>query len=336
MPAFFGLRSGQHPPESDGFGWFLALSSTLASGIVTPLARSAIVSGVDAIILLLSRLLLAVILLVVTLAIVDRKRLRIDKPGLRRVSLIGLISGIEICCFFLSLSYVDASMAAMIKSTQPLAVLLLLRLGGEHLTQRHIVRLLLAFAGVYLLIGPGGQVAPIGLLLLFASIVLYAMQLVFTQWYLNSYQSQTVTVYLLAMMTIVVAGWWGLDGAVWRDPGPYGWLIIIILTVISTYYARLALYAAVGRVGSGQIALLWPLQMMLGVLLSVWLLQEQLSPVQWLGRHFDFEQRPAGRKAAARPIGNHLQNPVNPVNRLAFCAASSRSRVRGYQRFLAS
>jgi drug/metabolite transporter (DMT)-like permease len=55
------------------------------------------------------------------------------------------------------------------------------------------------------------------------------------------------------------------------------------LTVVSTYYARLALYAAVRRVGSGQIALLWPLQMMLGVMLSVWLLQERLNPAQWLG-----------------------------------------------------
>ena len=286
MPQSPRVQSYQSLVGAEGFGWFLALSSTLASGIVTPLARSAIVNGVDPIILLLSRLLLAVIFLAATLAVINRQYLRVDGRGLKRMGLIGAISGVEICCYFLSLTYVDASMVAMIKSTQPLAVLLLLRLGGERLTQRHMVRLLLALAGVYLLIGPGGQVAPIGLLLLFASIVLYAMQLVFTQWYLDSYDSRTVTTYLLAAMTLVVGGWWGLDGAEWHSPGPYGWLIIIILTVVSTYYARLSLYEAVRRVGSGQIALLWPLQMMLGVILSVLLLQERLSSLQWLGGVF--------------------------------------------------
>ena len=55
---------------------------------------------------------------------------------------------------------------------------------------------------------------------------------------------------------------------------------------MSTYYARLALYAAVRRVGSGHVALLWPLQMMVGVILSVWLLQERLTLLQWLGGCF--------------------------------------------------
>ena len=251
--------------------------------IVTPLARSAIVNGVDPTILLLSRLFFAVILLAVTLAALNWNYLRIDRRGFQRVSLIGIISGVEICCYFWSLAFVDASMAAMIKSIQPLAVLLLLRLGGERLTRRHLIRLGLAFMGLYLLIGPGGKVVLIGLLLLFASIVLYAMQLVFTQWYLDEYDSSTVTIYLLTMMVVVVAGWWGIQGAIWRDPGLYGWLVIIILTVVSTYFARLTLYAAVRRVGSGQLALLWPLQMMIGVILSVLFLQERLTLVQWVG-----------------------------------------------------
>jgi drug/metabolite transporter (DMT)-like permease len=194
-----------------------------------------------------------------------------------------VISGIEICCFFWSLAFVDASMASMIKSIQPLAVLILLRLGGERLTKRHAVRLLLASAGIYLLVGPGGQVAPMGLFLLFISIILYAVQLVFTQWYLRGYDTGTVTIYLLAMMTGVVLSWWWIEGAVWRNPGLYDWIVIGILVVVSTYFARLALYAAVWRVGSGQLALLWPLQILLAIILSVLFLEEQLTLIQWLG-----------------------------------------------------
>ena len=266
-----------------GMGWVLALSTTVASSIVTPLARSAILYGVNPTAMLFSRLLLTTVLLVATFAIVDRQRLWTDRRGMWRMAGIGFISGVEICCFFWSLAFVDASMAAMIKSLQPLAVLLLLRLGGESITRRHVARLLLAFAGLYLLIGPGGEVAPIGVWLLFASIVLYALQLVFTQWYLADYDTRTITIYLLTLMTVVVAGLWWFEGAIWRDPGGYGWLVIVIMAVVSTYFARLALYAAVPRIGSGQIALLWPVQMLLGVIFSVWLLQERLSPMQWLG-----------------------------------------------------
>jgi drug/metabolite transporter (DMT)-like permease len=277
------LRPYQWLTSASWLGWTLALSTTLSQSIVTPLARSAIIAGVNPTIMLLCRLCLALLMLVVTLAVIDRRRLLIDRQGLLLVSLIGLISGIEICCFFWSLAFVDASMAAMIKSLQPLAVLVLLRLGGEPLTRRHAIRLLLAFAGVYLLIGPGGQVAPFGVLLLFISIVLYALQLVFTQWYLHAYDIGTVTVYMLAMMAGVVAGLWWVEGATWRDPGPYGWLVIGIMTIVSTYFARLTLYAAIRQIGSGQVALLWPVQMFLSVLLSVALLQERLSPLQWLG-----------------------------------------------------
>jgi drug/metabolite transporter (DMT)-like permease len=269
--------------QAGSLGWTLALGSTAAQSIVTPLARSVILGGLSPTLLLLIRLSLATLLLAVTLLFFDRRRLLIDRRGLGLVSFIGIISGIEICCFFWSLAFVDASMASMIKSVQPLAVLIFLQFGGEHLTRRHLLRLLLAFAGVYLLIGPGGQVAPMGLFLLFISIVFYAAQLVFAQWYLRDYDTGTVTIYLLALMTGVVAVWWGVEGAPWRNPSPYDWWVILILVIVSTYFARLALYGAVWRIGSGQVSLLWPLQIFLSILFSILLLGEQLSLIQWLG-----------------------------------------------------
>jgi drug/metabolite transporter (DMT)-like permease len=145
------------------------------------------------------------------------------------------------------------------------------------------MRLLLAFAGVYLLVGPGGQVAPMGVFLLFISIIFFAAQLVFTQWYLRDYNTGAVTVYLLATMTGVVAIWWACEGAPWHTPSLYDWVVIGILVIVSTYFARLALYAAVWRVGSGQVSLLWPLQILLSIFFSVLLLQEHFTPIQWLG-----------------------------------------------------
>lgn len=268
-------------------GWPLALFSTFASSIVTPLVRGAVVGGMNPITLLLMRLALASLIFIVAMAWREPARFKIDRRGFWRVCGIGLVAGVEICCFFWSLAYVDASMTAMIKSTQPLVVLLLLRLGGEPLTGRHLLRLGLAMIGIYLLIGgPSGRVEHFGLFLLFISLLLYGSQLVFTQWWLAEYESQTISFYLTVIMTLVIAGWWWVQGAGWQDPSWNGWLVIIVLAVVSTYFARLALYAAVPRIGSGQIALLWPLQTLSIIVLSVLFLDERLTLLQWSGGVF--------------------------------------------------
>lgn len=270
-------------PKELWYGWTMALATTVAASIVTPLARGVVVGGMDPITLLLARLVIATALLAGTMGLAAPKTLRISRCGLRDVLLVGLIAGVEICCFFWSLAYVDASMSAMIKSTQPLLVLLLLALGGEALTRRSLVRLALAGAGIYLLVGPSGQVAPFGLLLLGFSILLYGIELVLIQWKLLAYDSRTMTVYLIAIMTVVVAGWWWVQGARWANPGLQGWLAILVLAVVSTYFARLAQFAAVRRIGSGQVALLWPLQTLLIILLAVVFLDERMGAVQWAG-----------------------------------------------------
>jgi len=81
----------------------------------------------------------------------------------------------------------------------------------------------------------------------------------------------------------VIALWWWLQGAVWTEPGTQGWLIILVLAVVSTWFARLAVYGAIARIGSGQLALLWPLQTLLIIILSVIFLNERMTLVQWAG-----------------------------------------------------
>jgi drug/metabolite transporter (DMT)-like permease len=274
---------GKRWAQAQWFGWSMALAATVAAALVTPLARAVVVGGMDPITLLLARLSIAAVLLGVTLAATDRSLLKISRQGLVNVTLVGIIAGIEISCFFWSLAWIDASMSAMLKSVQPLVVLLLLSFGGEPITRRHLARLALAIVGIYLLIGPSGDVAPFGLLLTGISILLYGIQLVLIQWRLLAYETRTMTLYLLIVMTLVVGGWWGVQGAEWSDPGVNGWIAILVMAVVSTYFARIAQFAAVRRVGGGQVALLWPLQTLLIILLSVIFLQEQMSTVQWMG-----------------------------------------------------
>ena len=264
-------------------GWAMALGATFAASIVTPVVRGAVVGGMAPMTLLVLRLGLSVLLLGATVAIISPKLLRLERRGWLSVGLIGLINGVEICCFFMSLAYVDSSMSAMIKSGQPLVVLLMLALGGERLTGRHFVRIGLAICGIYLLVGPGGDVAPMGLLLLTGSIILYALQLVLTQWWLTDFNSQTVTLYLLAIMAVIVTFWWVVSGVGWQEPTRTEWLVVVVLAVVSTWFARLAIFGAIQRIGSGQVALLWPVQTLLIIVLSVVFLNERMAPLQWVG-----------------------------------------------------
>jgi drug/metabolite transporter (DMT)-like permease len=255
----------------------------MAASLVTPLARGVVVGGVDPLGMLVVRLAITVVLLVISFGVVSPRFARVDRRGLTRLLVIGLISGVEIGCFFSALTYIDASTTAVIKSTQPLVVLLLLTVGGERLTGHRLLRVALSMAGIYLLVGVGRSVAPVGLIFLGLSLLLYALQLVMTQWWLPGYDPRTVTLYVTTLMALVVTVWWLGRGAPWSDPGLWGWLAIGVMAVVSTYFARIALYAAIARLGSGQVALLWPLQTLGVIVLSVLFLNERFTPIQWAG-----------------------------------------------------
>jgi drug/metabolite transporter (DMT)-like permease len=264
-------------------GWVLALTATAAFSFAPPVARYAILGGFDSTALLMVRMLIAVALLGVTLAFADRQILKLPRRGVLSACAVGAVNAAGMVIFFLSLNYLEASLSAMILALSPPIVLSLLALRGERMTQRHLVRLALALAGVYLLVGPTGQVDWAGAALALLATFLFALQMAMTQWMLVGYPTRSIVFYVTASMTVFVAGWWLYGGTVWTPPGPDGWLAVIMLAIVSTYLARLAYYAAVARVGSGQLALLGPVETMLSVVWSILFLHERLSPLQFVG-----------------------------------------------------
>jgi drug/metabolite transporter (DMT)-like permease len=60
----------------------------------------------------------------------------------------------------------------------------------------------------------------------------------------------------------------------------------LILAFVSTYLSRLLVFAAIGRIGGGQMAMLSPVETLMAVLWSSLFLSERLSPVQWIGGFF--------------------------------------------------
>ncbi|MFN8464415.1 MAG: DMT family transporter [Caldilineaceae bacterium] len=206
---------------------------------------AAILGGMDSNQLLMLRMVIATTLFGLTIAVTARSSLRLPRQGMQAAIVVGAINAAGMILFFLSLNYLEASLGAMIIALSPPIVLTLLALRGERLTRRHLVRLGLALAGVYLLISPSGEVNWTGAALALAATFFFALQMAVTQWTLVSYPVRAVVFYVTGTMTVFVFGWWLLQGAVWIPPSPLGWFQVLMLAIVSTYFARLGYYAAI-------------------------------------------------------------------------------------------
>ncbi len=115
------------------------------------------------------------------------------------------------------------------------------------------------------------------------ALLAFSIQLVMTQWFMKGYDPRTVTMYVVIAMTAVIFAWWVVDGGVLQDPGPSGWLAILVLALVSTYIARLTLFIGVRGLGGGQIALLSPVETLLSVTWAFLFLGERLAVPQLIG-----------------------------------------------------
>jgi drug/metabolite transporter (DMT)-like permease len=269
----------QAPAPAAWRGWGLALLSTVCFSIAPPIARVMYDLGLNPTTMLFVRF-------AITLAVIGvtaHRRLRIERGGLLIALGGGLATGVSMLAYFWALTRMAASIASMVFSLYPLAVLAVLALRGEKFTHRHLVRLGLGLTGVYLLIGPGGAVDWVGVLLVLLAICTSSVQSVFIQWYLREYDGFAITFYMVVGIQTVVALRWLMEGASLSVPGWAGWLGIITLAVVSTFLSRLFWFGSVRHLGSGQVAMLVPLETLLTVVWSILFLGETLSPTQALG-----------------------------------------------------
>ena len=270
-------------PLSIWRGWALALLTSVSFSTMPPVLKYAINLGLDPPQLLAMRYLLATLLLSGTVAIIAPRRLRADRYLILFASIGGLAYASAVFLYSYSLTRLNASVAAMTFSLYPLLVLGVLAFLGERFTYRNIVRLALGLAGVYLLIGPGGGVDPVGILLVIGAMIAMTGYLFAIQGRLASYDALTAAVYLVAAMTVAINLIWLIGGAPWQSPGGRGWMAIGWMAIIGTYLAQLTMVTSIRIIGGGQVALLNPLETFMTVIWSVLFLSESLTVIQWVG-----------------------------------------------------
>lgn len=270
-------------------GWLFALTATLAYSANAPLARSVILEGMNPTTLLTARFILGSLLFGGTIMFTPLGRTSADQRPLDQRGFwvaigSGVANGLMLLCFYWALTRINASLSSPLSiALIPIFTFAILRFGGERLTQRHYVRLLLSLLGIYFLLGFSGRIDLIGVVLVVLGAFLFAAHIVSVQWYLQAYNTWVVSALMVGAATIIIVALWLVDVRTFFVPGVFGWVVIIILGIVASYLGRVLTYMAINVLGSAQMALLSPLETVLTIFWSVLFLSETLLPLQWLG-----------------------------------------------------
>jgi drug/metabolite transporter (DMT)-like permease len=228
----------------------------------TYLALRVLVETIPPLISTGSRFLLAGTLMLGVLALLRRRAVRITRAQALSCLLVGSLMMGAVATVATAEQDVPSNLAALLVACVPLWVLVLRRLGGERIAPRLVLAVIVGFAGVALLLQPGGQTggAPLASLLLVVCST--------PAWATGSYLSSRVS---LPSDPLVSVGWqmvlggsvvalagviagepWEMDVASFSTDSIVAWLYLSLIGsgLAFTAYAWLLQNAPISRVAT--------------------------------------------------------------------------------------
>src|SRR5258708_22253811 len=156
-------------------------------------------------------------------------------------------------------------------------------MGGQRMPRRTVMRAILALIAVTLLTnGIAGGISWLGAGLIIGNAILFAGTIVLSQRVLYEMPSQTVTLYVVTTMALVVVMARVVYRLEWIPQQPQAITAILVLGV-TTAAARLLLFAGVKYLGPLQTVLFGIFETMVALILSFVFLHDQLNAIQWAG-----------------------------------------------------
>lgn len=273
-------------------GFRAALASAFFLGLLPVFGKQAILLGMPPLAVVALRTVLAAGLLLGGMLLFQRSYLYIYPVGFFGCLLAGGVNGLGSLLFYNALGRVDAGLGQLLYSLYPLFTILWFRLDRQKSSKFTFFRLLVAVAAVYLLIRtPDNEMDSIGIGMMLAAALLYALHLPINQRVLYDVPAPTVTLYtLLAMSAVVlpaalVAKAFPLlpSYADWISVLPnQAWWALAGLTLV-TFLSRITLFLGVKHIGGVQTALLGLGELFVTVFFAQLWLGERMSFAQWLG-----------------------------------------------------
>jgi drug/metabolite transporter (DMT)-like permease len=260
------------------------LLATLFSGLAPVIGKVAYQAGVDPTTLVALRTVLAAGLLWLFYLLFWRRYIAISRQNLVGCVGMGIANGVGSLLYYNGLARVDASLAHLLYSMYPFWVFIFLSAAGHPISGLAVVRLGMGLLSVFLLTWQGaGLVDALGVTLMIGAGALYGFHLVLGQWTLADVDSQTVTLYGLTTMAVVVGVARLIQGRPLDPVSTQGWIAILLLAVFPTALARLLVFAGLRRLGGIQTSLLGIAEVLVAVISSFVFLRESFTTTQWLG-----------------------------------------------------
>jgi drug/metabolite transporter (DMT)-like permease len=267
-------------------GLLLAVGGAIGFSGKAIIVKLAYRHGVDAVTLLMLRMLLALPLFLALAWWGGRGKPALD--GRARLAVLGLgFSGYYLASFldFAGLAYVSASFERLILYLNPTLVLLLSwLLLGRRASVRQVLALALSYAGVILVFGHElslqGRHVWLGAALVFASALSYALYLVYS----GEWVQRLGALRLTGLATSVACGFCIAQFLLLRPVGlladlaPAVWWLSLLNALACTFAPVLMVMMAIERLGAGVAAQTGMIGPMSTILMGVWILDEPLTP----------------------------------------------------------
>jgi drug/metabolite transporter (DMT)-like permease len=183
--------------------------------------------------------------------------------------------------YFSSLVYLTAGLATIVLYTYPtMVVVLAVWLLEEALTRLRVLALVLATAGVAIVVGADlAAVAPVGIGLALGAAICYAVYTLGSRRLSPVIRPRPLMIGVLLGTTLSMAGYGALDGGLALPVGSAQWEIVLGLALLSTVVPHLLFYEGVARLQASQVGVLSTTEVLVTVLLGVVLLGEPVTTV---------------------------------------------------------
>lgn len=267
-----------HPYRS---GVIFALITAVGLGSITTQAKLYYAEGGNAMTLMLTRFFIATLIFGLTI-VIRREAFKVSRSERSGVFLVGCIWSGAMVFYLLSVETISVSLAVLVLYAYPLVVLLY-ALSARQLepSVRLVLLFLIAFGGLYLALSTGdikldykgllfATLASLGAAFTFikgASVAPRLKPLVMTFW-IN-------LIGLLIIVPLVVPSFT-------LSVSPTGYRALAVATAFYVI-AVLCQFQALARLPATRAAFILNLEPVVSILLAVIILNEHLSPLQWLG-----------------------------------------------------
>ena len=270
-------------------GYIYVLLASFFFALIAVIGKTVMNSGINVFDLLILQNTTALIFMLAYFAIVDIKKLYLDKKSLKTILVQGLVgSASTTILFYLALQRMNAGVASMLLFTHPVLVsLYFMATKTKKITLTNNLALLAAFMGSIMVINvfniDMAKTPLIGLVFGILASAAYAFYNIYADVKLKDFEPLVITFYttlvILAVTLILRPGFFRFEFAMTSELMIY----ICELAVVSGILPVIFLYKGIGMVGADKASIVATSELPITILMSFIVLSERMGLVQLAG-----------------------------------------------------